>query len=183
MGLNDTPSVNRIHIGFFGRRNAGKSSLVNAVTGQDTAIVSRIKGTTTDPVYKAMELLPLGPVMIIDTPGIDDQGSLGEIRIRRAKQVLNKTDMAVLAVDAAGEDSENGTPLNGADRELLRVFEAKRVPHITVYNKSDLLLEPPAAVPADSIYVSAKTGYHITELKERIAALAAAEDTKLRIVG
>jgi [FeFe] hydrogenase H-cluster maturation GTPase HydF len=187
MGLNDTPSANRIHIGFFGRRNAGKSSLVNAVTGQETAVVSQVKGTTTDPVYKAMELLPLGPVVIIDTPGIDDEGSLGEIRVRRAKQVLNKTDMAVLVVDAGGaaggeDPGGNGAPLGGADRELLRIFEAKRIPHITVYNKSDLLPEAPAA-PADSIFVSTKTGYHIAELKERIAALAVTEETKLRIVG
>ena len=104
MGFNDTPSGNRIHIGFFGRRNAGKSSLVNAVTGQELAVVSDTKGTTTDPVYKAMELLPLGPVMIIDTPGIDDEGELGELRIKKTKQVLNKTDIAVLVVD--GTESE-----------------------------------------------------------------------------
>ncbi|MDR2020951.1 MAG: [FeFe] hydrogenase H-cluster maturation GTPase HydF [Treponema sp.] len=183
MGLNDTPQAGRIHIGFFGRRNAGKSSLVNAVTGQETAVVSRFKGTTTDPVYKAMELLPLGPVMIIDTPGIDDEGSLGEIRVRRAKQVLNKADAAVLVADAAGKDAGDGTALSAADRELLRIFKAKEVPHITVYNKSDLLPEPPAAVPADSIYVSAKTGYNIARLKERIAALVSAEETKLRIAG
>jgi [FeFe] hydrogenase H-cluster maturation GTPase HydF len=178
MGLNDTPSANRVHIGFFGRRNVGKSSLVNAVTGQETAIVSEVKGTTTDPVYKAMELPPLGPVMLIDTPGIDDEGSLGELRVRRARQVLNKTDVAVLAVDAG----EGGGTLNGADQELLRVFEAKQVPHIIVYNKSDLLPEPPAA-PAEAIFVSTKTGYHVAELKERIAALAKTEETKLRIVG
>ncbi|MDR2184387.1 MAG: [FeFe] hydrogenase H-cluster maturation GTPase HydF [Treponema sp.] len=182
MGLNDTPSANRVHIGFFGRRNAGKSSLVNAVTGQETAIVSQVKGTTTDPVYKAMELLPLGPVMIIDTPGIDDEGSLGELRIRRAKQALNRTNVAVLVADAE-EDAGDGAFSGGAGGELLRAVEARHIPHITVYNKSDLLPEPPAAVPADALYVSAKTGYHIAELKERIAALAAAEETKFRIAG
>ena len=134
MGLNDTPRGNRVHIGFFGRRNAGKSSLVNAVTGQDLAVVSEVKGTTTDPVYKAMELLPLGPVLIIDTPGIDDEGALGEMRVRRARQVLNKTDVAVLVVDAA----ESGG-LCAAERELLDLFRAKAVPHIIAWNKSDLI--------------------------------------------
>ena len=108
MGLNDTPSANRLHIGFFGRRNAGKSSLVNAVTGQELAVVSDVKGTTTDPVYKAMELLPLGPVVIIDTPGFDDEGALGELRVKKARQVLNKTDIAVLVIDAAaGKTAED----------------------------------------------------------------------------
>ena len=116
MGLNDTPSGDRVHIGFFGRRNAGKSSVVNAVTGQDLAIVSDVKGTTTDPVYKAMELLPLGPVMIIDTPGFDDEGALGELRVRKTRQVLNKTDVAVLVVDAS-------VGKTAADEELIRLFE------------------------------------------------------------
>src|SRR5690606_8573646 len=114
MGLNETPSANRVHIAFFGKRNAGKSSLVNAVTGQDLAVVSEVKGTTTDPVYKAMELLPLGPVMIIDTPGTDDEGTLGELRVRKARQVLNKADLAVLVIDATvGKTRE--------DEELLRL--------------------------------------------------------------
>ncbi|MEG2287190.1 MAG: GTPase, partial [Ruthenibacterium sp.] len=120
MGLNDTPSGDRVHIGFFGRRNAGKSSLVNAVTGQSLAIVSETKGTTTDPVYKAMELLPMGPVMIIDTPGFDDEGALGALRVQKAKQVLNKTDVAVLVVDAA-EGMQPG------DEELLALFRAKEI--------------------------------------------------------
>jgi [FeFe] hydrogenase H-cluster maturation GTPase HydF len=184
MGLNDTPAANRTHIGFFGRRNAGKSSLVNAVTGQDIAIVSEREGTTTDPVYKAMELLPLGPVMIIDTPGIDDTGELGELRVRRAKQVLNKTDAAILVVDG-------GTGKKGPDEELLRLFRAKEIPFILVYTKKDLF--PEAGVSAgtaasgaageNSIAVSAKTGENIETLKERIAALALGGEPKLRLVG
>jgi len=177
MGMNDTPSANRIHIGFFGRRNAGKSSLVNAVTGQDLAVVSEIKGTTTDPVSKAMELLPLGPVLIIDTPGIDDEGSLGELRVRRAKQVLNKTDVAVLVVDAV----EGKQP---ADEELIGLFKEKQVNFIIAYNKGDLLAAGSGAAPAmeNEITVSAKTGANINALKDRIGALAAAEEPKLRIV-
>ena len=119
MGLNSTPSSDRIHIGFFGRRNAGKSSIVNAVTGQELAVVSEIKGTTTDPVQKAMELLPMGPAVIIDTPGIDDSGELGELRIRKTRQVLNKTDVAVLVVDGTAGISE-------AERQLAGLFQEKR---------------------------------------------------------
>ncbi|MDR2746765.1 MAG: [FeFe] hydrogenase H-cluster maturation GTPase HydF [Treponema sp.] len=179
MGLNETPSASRTHIGFFGRRNAGKSSLLNALTGQEIAIVSEIKGTTTDPVYKAMELLPLGPVVIIDTPGIDDTGELGELRVRRAKQALNKTDAAVLVVDAE-------TGKEGPDEELIRLFRAKEIPFIVAYNKSDLF--PGAGTLAGeqageiSIAVSAKTGENIEALKERIALLARVEEPKLRIV-
>ena len=131
MGMNDTPSGERVHIGFFGRRNAGKSSVVNAVTGQNLAIVSDTKGTTTDPVYKAMELLPLGPVMIIDTPGIDDTGALGELRVERTRQVLGKTDIAVLVVDAT-------EGLQQSDRDILQLIGEKKVPYLLVYNKSDL---------------------------------------------
>jgi small GTP-binding protein len=160
MGLNETPSGERVHIGFFGRRNAGKSSLVNAVTGQDLVIVSEIKGTTTDPVYKAMELLPLGPVLIIDTPGIDDEGALGELRVRRAKQVLNKTDVAVLVVDAVLGKSE-------ADEELIRLFQDKKVNFIIVYNKSDLLAQIPSNPDPNEMYVSAKNKVHIEPLKEK----------------
>jgi [FeFe] hydrogenase H-cluster maturation GTPase HydF len=182
MGLNDTPAANRVHIGFFGKRNAGKSSLVNAVTGQDIAIVSEVKGTTTDPVYKAMELLPLGPVMIIDTPGIDDEGGLGELRVRKARQVLNKTDAAVLVVDGLAGMSQ-------ADEELVRLFRERQVPYIVAYNKNDLIdsLTGNKSDKTDNeentITVSAKTGLRIQELKERIALLARTEDTKLRIVG
>jgi [FeFe] hydrogenase H-cluster maturation GTPase HydF len=177
MGLNESPSAIRTHIGFFGRRNAGKSSLLNALTGQEIAIVSEIKGTTTDPVYKAMELLPLGPVVIIDTPGIDDTGELGELRVRRALRVLNKTDVAVLVVDAeAGREQ--------AEEELIRLFRAKEIPFIVACNKSDLVPEG-AAVSAGAgenvIAVSAKTGEHIEALKERIAALAVQGEPEPRI--
>lgn len=163
MSLNSTPSGERIHIGFFGRRNAGKSSVVNAVTGQDLAVVSDVKGTTTDPVSKAMELLPLGPVMVIDTPGFDDEGMLGELRIRKTRQVLNKTDIAILVVDAA-------EGLSDCDRQLIDLFRDKELPYLIVYNKSDLL----DAIPEDgenTIFVSALTGTKIFELKERMAAL------------
>jgi [FeFe] hydrogenase H-cluster maturation GTPase HydF len=178
MGLNDTPHAGRVHIAFFGRRNAGKSSLVNAVTGQDLVIVSEVKGTTTDPVSKSMELLPVGPVLIIDTPGIDDTGELGELRVRRAKQILNKTDVAVLVVDAALGESE-------ADRELLALFREKRVPRVIAWNKSDLPDARPAVSAPDgteAVAVSAKTGSGVAALKERIAALAVTEEPKFRIV-
>jgi [FeFe] hydrogenase H-cluster maturation GTPase HydF len=175
MGLNDAPSASRVHIGFFGRRNAGKSSLVNAVTGQDLAVVSEVLGTTTDPVYKSMELLPLGPVMIIDTPGLDDVGTLGEKRVRKARQVLNKTDVAVLVVDAL-------FGLTQADRELLDIFRDKAIPHVTVFNKSDLLDSVPEP-GLGQMYVSTLSGFNITSLKETIAHLAKTEESKLRIVG
>ena len=176
MGLNDKVSAERVHIGFFGLRNAGKSSVVNAVTGQSLSLVSETKGTTTDPVQKAMELLPIGPVVIIDTPGIDDVGTLGEMRVKRAMQVLDKTDIAILVVDA-----EKG--LQQADQELLKLFEKKKIPHITVYNKSDLLATVPSLPEKqqeknDAIYVSAKSGDQIYELKEQIGALAKAASAK-----
>ena len=162
MNLNDTPSANRLHIGFFGRRNAGKSSVVNAVTGQDLAVVSARPGTTTDPVQKAMELLPLGPVVIIDTPGYDDdEQELGGKRVLRTKRVLNKTDIAVLVVD--------GTKgMDVFDEELLGLFREKNIPHLVVYNKLDLL----QAAPDGIFCVSAQTGQGILELKERLGALA-----------
>ena len=131
MSMNATPSGDRIHIGFFGRRNAGKSSIVNAVTGQDLAVVSDVKGTTTDPVSKAMELLPLGPVMIIDTPGFDDEGELGLLRVKKTRQVLNKTDIAVLVVDATEGQKE-------CDRQLIDLFRAKEINYIIVHNKCDM---------------------------------------------
>ncbi|MGN0948949.1 MAG: [FeFe] hydrogenase H-cluster maturation GTPase HydF [Megasphaera sp.] len=163
MGMNDTPSGERVHIGFFGCRNAGKSSVVNAVTGQDLSIVSATKGTTTDPVYKAMELLPLGPVEIIDTPGFDDVGALGEERVRRTKKVLNKTDIAVVVIDAAVGKSQ-------ADEDVLRLIREKNLPCLVVYNKADLV--PQHAAPAGSeIYVSALQDDGIRELKERLARL------------
>jgi [FeFe] hydrogenase H-cluster maturation GTPase HydF len=175
VSLNATPASERVHIGFFGQRNVGKSSLVNAVTGQNLAIVSNIKGTTTDPVYKAMELLPLGPVMIIDTPGFDDEGELGSLRIKRTRQVLNKTDVAVLVVDGTLGQSR-------ADEELVQNFKRRGINHIVVYNKADLLKDPPPA-EANEIWVSAENGFNIHELKEAIARLAVAEETKLRLVG
>ena len=161
MGLNDTPQAERIHIGFFGRTNAGKSSLVNKITNQDLAIVSDTKGTTTDPVYKAMEILPLGPVVIIDTPGFDDDGVLGEKRISRTKLVLNKTDVAVLVVDLVEGMAKT-------DEELIKLFEAKGIPYIVAYNKADLK-ETVSAGKANEIYVSSVTGKNIDELKEMIA--------------
>ena len=161
MSMNNTPSGERTHIGFFGRRNAGKSSVVNAVTGQDLAVVSDVKGTTTDPVSKAMELLPLGPVMIIDTPGFDDEGMLGELRVKKTRQVLNKTDIAILVVDA----SEG---MKDCDRQLVQLFQDKEIPYIIVYNKSDLLEKIPAETD-NAIYVSALRGIGIHELKERMA--------------
>ena len=175
MGLNSTPSSDRVHIGFFGMRNAGKSSVVNAVTGQDLAVVSDVRGTTTDPVSKAMELLPLGPVVIIDTPGMDDEGALGELRVRKARQVLNKTDVAVLVVDAAAG-------MKAEDQELLAIIQDKKIPYIVVKNKADLLTKREPEGPLD-IYVSALTGENIRELKERIAGLAVTDEPKLRIVG
>ena len=165
MNLNDTPSANRLHIGFFGLRNAGKSSVVNAVTGQDLAVVSGRPGTTTDPVQKAMELLPLGPVVIIDTPGYDDdEQELGQKRVLRTKRVLNKTDVAVLVVDGTKS-------LQKDDCELLALFHEKNIPHLVVFNKKDLF----DAAPADVLCVSTVTGEGIFELKERLGALAPKE--------
>ena len=173
MGLNDTVSADRVHIGFFGLRNAGKSSVVNAVTGQELSLVSDVKGTTTDPVKKAMELLPLGPVVIIDTPGIDDVGQLGEMRVKKARQVLNYTDIAVLVTEAESE-------LAPAEKELIALFADKNIPYIVARNKSDLHEDLPQK--ENNIYVSAKTGAGIYELKEAIGALAGKEDNSKRIV-
>ncbi len=174
MGMNDTPSGERVHIGFFGRRNAGKSSVVNAVTGQSLAVVSDVKGTTTDPVSKAMELLPLGPVVIIDTPGFDDEGALGELRVRKTRQILNKTDIAILVVDAEEGKKE-------CDEQLIGLFKAKELPYLVVYNKADLLGEIPDA-GENEIYVSALKNQYIFELKERIGALKET-GTEKRIIG
>ena len=176
MGMNETPSSDRIHIGFFGRRNAGKSSLVNAVTGQELAVVSEIKGTTTDPVSKSMELLPLGPVVIIDTPGIDDEGRLGGLRVRKARQVLNRTDVAVLVVDGTTGRTE-------ADEELISIFREKEIPYLVVYNKSDLTAGPLTELSEEEIWVSAREGWQIQELKERIGRLTVTGQPKRRLVG
>jgi [FeFe] hydrogenase H-cluster maturation GTPase HydF len=170
MGMNDTPSGERIHIGFFGRRNAGKSSLVNAVTGQELAVVSEVKGTTTDPVYKSMELLPLGPVMIIDTPGYDDEGSLGELRVTKTKQVLAKTDVAVLVVDAA-------EGMSACDEELVTLFQQREIPYVIAVNKSDAV-PPSTGAKENVITVSALTKQGIHELKEKIGSLHVAEENK-----
>ncbi|HBZ64855.1 MAG TPA: [FeFe] hydrogenase H-cluster maturation GTPase HydF [Lachnospiraceae bacterium] len=175
MSLNDTPSANRIHIGFFGCRNAGKSSVVNAITGQELAVVSDVLGTTTDPVQKAMELLPLGPVMIIDTPGFDDVGELGEKRIQKTKQILNRTDIAVLVVDA-----QKG--LAATDKQLLALIQEKELPYLIIYNKSDLLESIPAE-EEHSIYISALQKKGIQECKEKLAHRIPAEDMTLQIVG
>ena len=175
MSLNDTPSANRIHIGFFGCRNAGKSSVVNAITGQELAVVSDVLGTTTDPVQKAMELLPLGPVMIIDTPGFDDVGELGEKRIQKTKQILNRTDIAVLVVDA-----KKG--FTATDKQLLALIQEKELPYLIIYNKSDLLKKIPKE-EEHRIYISALEKIGIRECKEKLAHQIPTEDMTLQIVG
>ncbi len=174
MSLNSTPSGDRLHIAFFGRRNAGKSSLVNAVTGQELSVVSDVKGTTTDPVSKAMELLPAGPVMIIDTPGFDDSGDIGELRVKKTMQILNRTDIAIVVIDSA----QGKTP---EDESLVALIRKKNIPMLTVYNKSDL-----AEIPTpeeDGLSVSAACGIGITELKERIAELAKGNASERKIIG
>ena len=184
MSLNAAPSSERIHIGFFGRRNSGKSSIVNAVTGQELSVVSDVKGTTTDPVFKAMELPPAGPVVIIDTPGFDDDGTLGELRVRKTRQVLNRTDLAVLVVDSA-------VGITRHDEELIGLFKERGIDHLIVWNKTDLVGYREDAVSdtgtgqnglegkADrdqakcrEIHVSARTGRNIDELREMLTALA-----------
>lgn len=176
MGMNETPSGERVHIAFFGRRNAGKSSLVNAVTGQELAIVSDIRGTTTDPVYKSMELLPLGPVVIIDTPGIDDEGELGLKRVGKTRQVLNKADLAVLVVDAV-------EGISSWEEEMIRLFEKKEIPYLVVYNKMDLLTGKSEQEPVvkHTAYVSARTREGIQQLKEQMARLTSQETDEKRL--
>lgn len=196
MSLNAVPSANRVHIGFFGRRNAGKSSVVNAVTGQELSVVSDVRGTTTDPVLKSMELLPVGPVVIIDTPGFDDEGHLGTLRVQKTKQVLNKSDVAVLVVDASEGISE-------IEKELLKLFKEKDIPYVIAMNKADLLSQEDLGNETDSltketdadekiqnendlekvIYVSALNKTNIYELKERIAKAAVTEVSDKQIVG
>ena len=182
MGMNQTPASERVHISFFGKRNAGKSSVINAVTGQSLSIVSDVKGTTTDPVYKTMELLPLGPVMVIDTPGIDDEGTLGSLRVKKSYQVLNKTDIAVLVIDGtAGMSAE--------DEALILRFRQKEIPYLLVFNKADLVPEEKQLFPdplpekSDSIWVSATSGMHIYELKEKIASLKPEDTHRFPIIG
>lgn len=175
MTMNQTPSANRVHIAFFGRRNAGKSSLLNAVTGQSIAVVSQVLGTTTDPVQKSMELLPLGPVVMIDTPGFDDEGELGSLRVKKAKQVLAKTDVAVLVAEA-------GKPLGPVERELLELFRQRELPFLIARSKADLSGRDQTQAQDGEIYVSAQSGQGIVELKERLAALGRRE-SEPRLVG
>lgn len=181
MSLNATPASERVHIGIFGKRNAGKSSLINAITGQNLAIVSETKGTTTDPVYKAMEILPLGPVMIIDTPGIDDEGSLGQLRIQKAYQVLNKTDIALLVIDAAIGPADE-------DLRLVSLINTKKIPLLVVINKCEQLdsvkqAQYQSLLPNNQLLpVSAEKQLHIFELKEAIAQAAPKDENKTRIV-
>lgn len=182
MGLNSTPSSERVHIGIFGKRNAGKSSVINAITNQSLAIVSDIKGTTTDPVSKAMELLPLGPVMIIDTPGLDDVGELGKMRIQKSYQVLNKSDIGILVVDGTlGQTDE--------DKALINKFKEKNIPYIVVMNKLDLVREQQNIdeneinSKSNTIWVSSTTKENIYELKEMIAKQAPTDEPKFKIVG
>ena len=172
MSLNDTPSGERIHIGFFGMRNAGKSSVVNGVTGQDLAVVSDVKGTTTDPVYKAMELLPMGPVVVIDTPGYDDEGALGELRVKKMREALNRCDCAVLVIDSA-------VGRTAADAELEALIKSKGIPYLVIFNKSDLTEQR----SEDGFSVSAFSKDDMNALKERIARLVKADEQQKRIVG
>lgn len=181
MGMNQTPASERVHISFFGRRNAGKSSVINAVTGQDLAIVSSVKGTTTDPVYKTMELLPLGPVMIIDTPGIDDEGELGALRVKKSYQVLNKTDIAILIVDST-------TGKTDADYALIRRFIHKKIPYLIVYNKIDLLTDQEVydlafSTRKEEVLVSVAANMNIHELKEKIASMKPEDSHKYPLIG
>lgn len=198
MGLNQTPASERVHIGFFGKRNAGKSSVMNAVTGQNLAVVSEIKGTTTDPVYKSMELLPMGPVVMMDTPGIDDTGELGQLRVRKSNQVLNKTDAAILVIDGTEGPSRE-------DFSLIQRIQKKKIPYLIALNKEDLLsgeaeqstnehsmqlrqetermLSQAGISEEQVLWISASQKTGIQELKERIARLVKTEDTRLRIVG
>lgn len=171
MSMNDTPSSERIHIGFFGRRNAGKSSLVNAVTGQQLSVVSEVKGTTTDSVQKAMELLPMGPVVIIDTPGFDDEGQLGELRVQQTKRALNRVDCAVLVVDGT-------VGKTAIDEQIIQLLMDKNIPYIVAYNKADL----GATAEDDGLVVSALTGDGVWELKERMARLVKTREQTGKLV-
>ncbi len=173
--MNETTAAERVHIGFFGLRNAGKSSLVNAVTGQQLSVVSDVKGTTTDPVRKAMELLPLGPVMIVDTPGIDDEGDLGALRVQKTREELRRMHVAVLV-------TEDAARLSDAENALLSLITERHLPYVIVQNKIDRLSEKPA--PAEhTVYVSAVTGEGVDELKNTLASLAAPKTPPRRLVG
>ena len=175
MGLNESVAADRVHIGFFGLRNAGKSSLVNAITNQELSLVSNVLGTTTDPVRKAMELLPIGPVVIIDTPGLDDEGALGEARVKKARQVLNTVDIAVLVTDATKS-------LTALENDIIELFKAKKIPYLIVYNKLDLCLGLVANETDKEIWVSAEKGNNIERLKEKIGLLQSSGGEDRRIV-
>ncbi len=183
MSMNQTPASERVHIGFFGRRNAGKSSVMNAVTGQDLAVVSDVRGTTTDPVYKSMELLPLGPVVMMDTPGIDDEGELGALRVRKSYQVLNKTDVAVLVIDG-------GVGVTPEDKARLKRIREKKIPYVIAVNKKEMaapdalekIVDELSSEDGQIIAVSVATGEGIDELKEQIAAAADTEEPERYIV-
>lgn len=191
MGMNETPSADRLHIGIFGRRNAGKSSIINAITGQSLAIVSEVKGTTTDPVSKAMELLPLGPVVVIDTPGLDDEGELGEKRVKKSYQVLNKTDIAVLVVDGTFCTKADGKKeIEAVERKLIKRFQEKKIPYVIAVNKAEMIneeqkeqIETFFAQEKNLLFVSAAEKQNIYELKELIAAQVPSEDMTRKIVG
>ena len=186
MGLNDTPSGERLRISFFGKRNAGKSSLVNVITNQEISVVSDTLGTTTDPVVKSMELLPLGPVLITDTPGFDDEGTLGSLRVKRTRQILNKTDIAVLVTDAT-------RPIDSSEEELISLFNQKNIPFMVAFNKCDLLSDITAYAfttdkmkglsESNKIYVSATEKININELKEMLGKLIPSDESRVRLVG
>jgi len=181
MGLNSTPAADRLHIGIFGKRNAGKSSIINAITGQSLSVVSEVKGTTTDPVYKAMELLPLGPVMMIDTPGLDDEGELGKLRVQKSYQVLNKTDIAILVIDGI-------VGIMKEDTELIGKFKEKNISYLVVINKMDIVKDRTLSSEGQLyetdkiIWVSTYTGENINELKEMIGKQITVQESKFRIV-
>lgn len=188
MSMNDTPSANRVHIGIFGRRNVGKSSIINAVTGQNLAIVSDIKGTTTDPVSKAMELLPLGPVVLIDTPGLDDEGELGKKRIAKSYQVLNKTDLAILVLDGTLHFDE--IEMERLEKPLVKEFQDRKIPYLIAVNKAENLSDEGKSLffktfyqEKNLLFISARSGMNIHQLKDSIANLAPKEDNNRRIVG
>lgn len=173
MDLNQTPLANRTHIAFFGIRNAGKSSIMNALTNQNIAVVSPVKGTTTDPVHKAMELLPLGPVNIIDTAGLDDIGELGKLRIEKTKQILNKTDIAILVIDATLDFTD-------FDKDILKLITDKNIPYIVAYNKVDLVpdFKPQNEHIKQYVYISAKEKTGIEELKSKLVQIAKTKQEK-----
>ena len=174
MSLNSVPKAERVHIGIFGRRNSGKSSLINAITGQMVAIVSDVKGTTTDPVSKTMELLPLGPVVITDTPGADDDGELGKMRVQKAYQALDKTDIAILVIDCVQGKTTT-------DEDILTAIKAKQIPYITVFNKSDRI-SGKLQISENEMLISAKTMENIDELKERLSKLALNDKNSIPLI-